>query len=304
MKIKDFIEKDLGMTGKELESGWFRTRCPFHEDNRPSFGVNLSAPYNSHCFVCGGFSLINLVARVKKLSVSEAINYIRFRKIVTSITRKITEHVTDTVAIKALSETFMGNLRLKSAAVARKYLHSRGIPPFLLRAAGVGYDDYDKQVMIPIRSVQSPGDFIGFDSRGFYAGDDEGVEKRLYLAEGSKKKAMLAFPQNFRRLPGIIVSEGFFDMARIFMWLVDSGRTGDYGVVGFCGAGCSDEQFRFLARFDKVVLAGDRDLAGERFEMKIKERLGFSIPVSYLDYAAEDPGEAPLESFRFCFRRC
>lgn len=303
MKIKDFVEKDLGMVGKVLESGWFRTHCPYHEDSRPSFGVNLAAPYNSHCFVCGGFSLINLVAHVKRLSVSEAIDYIRFRKIVATITRKITEHITDTIAIRALSEAFMDNLRHKNAQIARDYLKSREIPPFVLRAAGVGYDSHDKQLMIPIRSIQSPGDFIGFDSRGFHADEDGGVEKRLYLAEGLKKKAMLAVPQNFRRMSGIIVTEGFFDMAKVFSWLLASDRFNDYGVVGFCGAGCSDEQMRFLSGFNKVILAGDKDPAGERFESKIKSRLGQSIPVSFLDYQGEDPGGAPLESFRLCFKR-
>jgi len=45
------IEKELG-PGDNV-SGWLSWNCPFHDEDTPSFKINLSEPTKYHCFGCG-----------------------------------------------------------------------------------------------------------------------------------------------------------------------------------------------------------------------------------------------------------
>lgn len=76
IKIDQFMESEfLSDFIQSGHSDWANTRCPMpdHDDNNPSFGVNIEANvYN--CFGCGATgNIINLVRKVEGLNFIEAI---------------------------------------------------------------------------------------------------------------------------------------------------------------------------------------------------------------------------------------
>jgi len=46
-----YYERELGKLGRVSADGWAQARCPFHEDDRPSFTVNLE--HGGWCCFCG-----------------------------------------------------------------------------------------------------------------------------------------------------------------------------------------------------------------------------------------------------------
>lgn len=82
-KIKDWVEVDdiVDWYGLDIiyESGeWLRGRCPFHEDQHPSFGFNRDEKFY-HCFVCGSGDVITFIQEMEEVDFHEALRILRDR---------------------------------------------------------------------------------------------------------------------------------------------------------------------------------------------------------------------------------
>jgi hypothetical protein len=173
-----------------------------------------------------------------------------------------------------------------------RYCRGRGIPRFILESFGVGHDQLNLQMTIPMRSIRT-GEVLGFDTRGFFT-ESEAEEKSSSLPDGVKGEVVMA-PKGYARKRKVVVVEGFFDAARVLMWLLRSGKI-DYTVVGFGGSGISEKQLHFLSTYDRIVMGYDLDKAGKRACESMLKKLSH-IPLYRLLFDKSDPGESSLSSF-------
>jgi hypothetical protein len=226
-----------------------------------------------------------------KIPLGKARDLVRERlKIVVNYERLFREPDKREFAVPdAVLQAYRGAL---SKSRTLRYCKSRGIPRFVLETFGVGHDQLNHQMMIPLRAI-SDSRVMGFDTRGFFT-EAEAPEKSTIVPAGFKDAVVVA-PVCYRKRNNVILVEGFFDAARTFLWLLKSGRS-DYVPVSFGGVHVSDKQLQLLSRFDRVVLGQDNDLAGMKSVDSVAKKLS-NIPLYRLCFDGKDPGESPLSSF-------
>ena len=290
MDIQTFIEQDLQLRGKPGSSGWYRICCPFHGEKNPSAAVHMEYPYNFGCLACGEKgSIVKLTAHVKKISNGAARDYVKGLLEISGddIDRLIgrgaeKKRIVPTSVVKAFTELLPGS-------IAMRYANDRGIPPYILRLFNVGYDDAEKALMIPIYSVANLKDAVGFDMRMLH-GDE--VQKFMEVAPKQRNRALI-FPVNLPSFDceGIIVVEGFFDAARVMLWLIETDQHRKYTVAATCGNQPSQHHARFFGKFNRVCLGFDADKGGDKARKKLAELLP-SIPFRFLKFDGADPGES------------
>jgi len=78
INIVEFCERVYNAAFIVSPGGWYNTNCllPNHEDNSPSFGVNIdSSKFN--CFGCGEKgTVIDLVMKIEQLSLGNAVKFL------------------------------------------------------------------------------------------------------------------------------------------------------------------------------------------------------------------------------------
>lgn len=291
MEIIEFLEKELHLEGRLAPSGWYRACCPIHGEHSPSFAVFTEYPFPYRCLSCGAHGqLPYLTSQVLSISLSAARELIFDRiKVVIDTAKLFRKEEKPEPVPEVLVEAYEAALTNSRTS---RYCRSRNIPRFILECFGVGHDQLNLQMMIPMRSIHS-GKVMGFDTRGFFA-ESEAEEKSSSLPKGLKSRVMLC-PKDWRKKSRVVLVEGFFDAARVLMWLMRSGME-KYTVVAFGGVSVSDKQLEFLSRFDRIVLGYDNDKAGLRACEKLQKRLAH-LPLYRLLFDGEDPGESSLDSF-------
>ena len=129
----------------EKTGNGFKGKCPFHQDNTPSFYVYPN-DHRYHCFGCGEHGdLIAFIQKQRNLSFMEAIETLaQFAGV--EVPRQLSSHTVDTQARKnmklyetmtAASTVFQKALQKNSKA--KDYLESRGIKTQIAKKYGLGY---------------------------------------------------------------------------------------------------------------------------------------------------------------------
>ena len=72
-----YYKRELGRHGRASVDGWALSRCPFHDDERASFSVNL-VHGGFHCFACGarGGSVLDFEMQRHGRSFVDAAKYL------------------------------------------------------------------------------------------------------------------------------------------------------------------------------------------------------------------------------------
>lgn len=277
--INEFIE-DLGIEIHHVTNkGWATACCPIHQESRPSFAVLTTYPYVCKCFACGFTkSLVWLTSEIKHWPVEKSTAYIQEQlDLQFDFKKKVQEvhNVPDVVA-----EAYRDCIH---RSVAEKYLRSRRIPKWVALMLGIGYDDLQKSIMVPMRNVYS-GKTQGFFRQYL---DDESREKDC---DDAGKTVMV--PEHIWTFDRCYVVEGFSDAARLIHCLVLNDRL-DGVPVALGGASFTKEHALFLRKFSNIVVAFDHDFAGERGKNYLLKSLSDHPRVFELDYPMErkDPGE-------------
>lgn len=276
MNAIEFYESYLGLNGHLAGSGWYRACCPIHGERRPSFAVNTEYPYNFNCLACGQRGqLPYLVSKVKGIPLKVAVEVVRekldLQIDLDALIAKRHKHVVEPVP-DAIVDAYKDALR---GSVGSEYLRYRGIPKFVAESFDVGYDQLDARLMVPVRSVTDSG-VVGFDTRGFVDSLDR-VEKKIIIPDAIKGKIVIA-GTGYRKKVGVIVCEGFMDVAKVTLWLMRTGNT-RYTAIALCGTQASEDHLRLLHSFDYVTLGFDNDAAGDRAKQFVARRLGGYAPI-------------------------
>lgn len=292
MNIITFLEQELDIRGKPAPTGWYRACCPIHHESSPSFAVNTHHPYNYNCLACGAHgSLPDLVAKLKKMAFKRAVEYIRDRLFITPAEMQALlqpppeiDPYVSSAAITAFREALPNSRGLS-------YCRERGVPRYVLELYRVGYEEADDNLLIPLWALPGLKEAVGFEMRHF---DVDGIMKSVDVSPGWRKKSIVCPVGQHYEENGVIVSEGFFDAARITQWLCETGRLNKYVSVAICGNKLSQHHAVFLSQFDRICLGFDNDRGGET-AIEQAYRLMPERSFQRLIFAGKDPGES--ESF-------
>ena len=292
-------------------TGHLAGRCPFHDDKTPSFivtpGKNLF-----HCLGCGaGGTVIDFLMKHDGLSFRHAVEILRDGKAVALVastvpTKKATvPKLAPPVAYDADDQTLLRQVidyyqeRLQQTPAALDYLRKRGLDsaeaiavfklgfadrtlglrlPNKQRVTGAdirerltrlglyresGHEHLNGCVVFPILSAD--GLIAGAYGRKIVENQTPGLAKHLYLPgphRGLWNPSCLASRE-------IILCEALID-ALTFWCAGFKNVTAAYGVEGFT----EEMETAFtLAKVERVLIAFDRDEAGDRGAIKVAERL-------------------------------
>lgn len=283
--IEQFLRDELSLFGKASPTGWYRCRCPYHSDSNPSFAVYLHYPHMFKCLGCGeGGSLVKLVAKCKKLNFRQARLFIQSVLEVDMVEvgrllRPSEASFVPMAAVEAFAEMLPGS-------EAMGYCRGRGLSGIVLSMFGAGYEPATKRLMIPFWGLPDLSRCVGFDTREALFDWDKSVD----IQRGWRNSSVIA-PRNLVDSEGVIVTEGFFDAARVTSWLIRVSRLGDYFPVAIGGNQVSQSLAKFLSTYDKICLGFDWDKGGDVAVSKLKKLLP-ERNFQRLLGDGEDPGDS------------
>jgi DNA primase catalytic core len=310
LKAEVSVEQLVRAQGIELvKSGkdW-RARCPFHEDATPSLVVT-PAKNLWHCFGCGaGGGPVDWVMKASGISFRHAVELLRegipslaartgtARSTVRALEAPVSASADDAALLAQVVDYYHQTLKASPEALA--YLEKRGIVGaadhfrlgYANRTLGLRLPEKNRQAGEAIRSrlqavgvIRESGHehlngcvvFPWFDEAGAVAGlygrkvlDNlrAGTAYHLYLP-GPRRGVFNA--QGVRGQKEVIVCEAIID-ALTFWCAGFTNVTAAYGVEGFT----DDHVALFRASgVERVIIAFDRDEAGDAGAVKLAERL-------------------------------
>jgi DNA primase len=299
-----------GIELKPHGTGHLAGQCPFHSDKTPSFvvtpGKNLF-----HCLGCGaGGTVIDFIMRHDGLSFRHAVEVLKSGRAsvlvaTTSPTKKTTvPKLPAPVAYDADDQTLLGQVvdyyqeRLKETPAALAYLEKRGLrSEEAIQTFRLGFADRTLGLRLPQKNRLTGADIRDrLTKLGLYresghehfngclvfpivsaSGEITEVYGRKIIEHQTSGLRHLYLPGPHRGLWNhealasreVILCEAIIDA--LSFW-VNGHRnvTAAYGVEGFTE---EMEEALVLAKTERVLIAFDRDQAGERGAEKVAERL-------------------------------
>jgi DNA primase catalytic core len=310
LKAEVSVEQLVRAQGIELaKSGkdW-RARCPFHDDSTPSLVVT-PAKNLWHCFGCGaGGGPVDWVMKASGVSFRHAVELLRegipslaaktgvTRSTVRALEAPVSAGADDAALLAQVVDYYHQTLKASPEALA--YLEKRGIAGavdhfklgYANRTLGLRLPEKNRQAGEAIRGrLQSVGVlresghehlngcvvFPWFDEAGTVAGlygrkivenQARNLPKHLYLP-GPRRGVFNA--EGVRGQQEVIVCEAIID-ALTFWCAGYANVTAAFGVEGF-----TDEHAALFraSGVERVIIAFDRDRAGDAGAVKLAERL-------------------------------
>ena len=279
----------------------YQARCPFHDENTPSFTVSPSKQFY-HCFGCGAHgTAISFVMEYDRLPFREAIESLAEQAGMAlpddyrAGGADIDQYKPLYEALAAADRIFRSALRRNSTAV--EYLKSRGISGEIAQAYGIGYapaawdtlrqqlprkaavtagllverDDghtYDRlrdRITFPIRDTR--GRTVGFGGR-ILPGDGGTDDKTQAKYLNSPETPLF---HKGRNLYGLFEArQALRDIQRLivvegYMDVVALAQHGFHNAVATLGTATTGEHLQVLFRVcDQVIFCFDGDSAGRR----------------------------------------
>lgn len=253
--------QELGLEVHEYRQQlWCSCPLPFgnHKrgDRNPSFSINNDFDHPSfgcyNCFVCGGGTILHLVALLKEINTDEAYEWIRtfaheaedddkFLEMLERASREPKKH-------EPIPMPEYPNDTLFKYRFIHPWMKSQGMTEEAIKHFQIGYDEDKNAILIP----------------HWWRGKLVGWQARTLTGEGPKYKNSQGFPKrntlfNFDEQDGneIILVESPKTAVILWGW-------GYHNVVATFGASLSKEQMMPLWKFDRILLWFDNDEAGTK----------------------------------------
>jgi DNA primase len=274
-------------------------RCPFHDDNDPSWTIQINGSRAGlhHCFSCKrGGDLVDLVRHVQTLSRREAEDWLE------DLGKKYDPPKVAARVVERDARLGRKRFRLPLEVViepferwpsaARRYAERRGITAAQVDLFGLGYAVDARlagRLVFPARS--------GFTARPeSYSARSFVDEEPRYLTPHERENADpgAIFGEHLWPAPGhrsvLILTEGSIDaLAVVRVTLLPVGALG--------GSEFAGPQAMRVATFPAVIVLTDPDEAGDKAALKIRAALGRHVQVvrarlpEGMDAAKMDPDE-------------
>lgn len=251
------VLSELGLEVASEDDAQLYCRCPFHDDERPSFAISRGSGLWICYTGCGEGNLVGLVAQVQGSDWAAARRWLQHRSSAFGSEAAVLELIEPAEESAAVERP----LYFYERGQTYKYMLDRGFTAATLKKWDVGRDGQLRAVAIPYRPE---GELLGL----VYRFIDPGVEPK-YDNTGRLPKSQHLF--GWEHLPAapdeVVVAEGPLDV----LWLDQHG----YAAVGILGSRLSAKQADLLVhRTGQVVLALDADEPGRRGTKRAIEQLG------------------------------
>ncbi len=327
----DLVELLRGRVELVRRGGRFWARCPFHDENSPSFTI-MPDHRNYYCFGCGakGDAITWMREREGAGTFSEAIEALADRFNIELRYQQASAQEEAERAANARRLQLLGRAgdfyaaylwKADEAEPARRYLMERGFDEELVRRFKVGYapgagnvlagraaqQGFTRQELVDAGlSRRDGGDFftsrIMFpicDARGRVQGfggrtlDPNERAKYVNSAEGSGfRKRRLLF--NLDQARGAASRAGWVAVAEGYTDVLGMAKAGMDNAVACMGTSLTTEQLRLLARTaDEVRLCFDGDQAGQDAAWRsVEAAAGVAVRMSAVPFPpGRDPGD-------------
>ena len=267
----------------------FKARCPFHDENTPSFVVS-PAKGIYHCFGChASGDSISFVMEYEKLSYPEAIEKLaREYNFTLNYTQKGSLEAPQKRVLEVLQKWFFKNI----ANSHLQYLKQRGISSSSIEKFGIGYAPTNGEFMSFLRQnhiLLPDADAVGVVAKNeqgsYYARFTQRITFPIYSANGAlvgfggrtvvdhpakyinspqtklfnKSRTLYGYhiaKQSIYKKKEVIVTEGYIDVIMLVQAGFDT-------AVATLGTALTQEHLPLLKKGDpEVVLAYDGDAAG------------------------------------------
>lgn len=267
--IVKFLKKHLDIKSKNgLE---WQALCPYHEDNSPSFSVNIRKGLFI-CYACGAKG--NMEQLANHLNADTPLNdpSVTLEEVLEALDKLTIEEARVERPIVGIPypEKFKTEIAIKNTM---DYFLHRGLFKNAIEEYRLGYDIIENDAIIPLADMN--GRIAGFirrtlDLHKINSGIPKyrypkglSISKYLYGADVVSKYITHDKPLN------LVITEGSIDAMSIFQryWNV-------YGVA-ILGARMSKEQATQIKTLapTTIIIATDRDRAGREAEIQIKYEL-------------------------------
>lgn len=275
------VLKELDIEVKNTRGEWVDALCPFHQESKPSFSVNVEHGGWTcrHDDLRGG--LVDLYARVKDVSKYEAGNLIADGKF-----RSHSEEITPAAFLSLISVKLQDVEQAKNMLEEYNQMSTRTMPlewfkrGFTWETAhkfAVRYDLSECRLVWPVRDYDD-------NVKGFITRNLSCEPKYKYLKGWSR----MLFPLNHFNGDHAVLVEGPLDA----MWLYQHGVTNALAILG---ADLTKPQERWLrSHVNRVTLMLDNDTVGKRSTKSLCERLSdLDLSIIELPAGVKDPQELP-----------
>ena len=287
--------------------GEFLTRCPWHEDRRPSLSLNPSKNL-AYCHVCArGTDAIGWWMEQQGLSFQEAVLQLAERlgiaaePIDAADRDRLQQEMAERKRLYALRQTqrqtFAERLWSSEGAAALAYLQGRGLTPQTIRDWQLGWNG--ERVMVPLNDPQ--GRTVAFSGRllNHQKGQPGGAPKyRNSRNDLLYQKSQLLFGldrarEAINRSRQAVLVEGQFDVIRL-------AQAGVSNVLAVSGSNLTASMLQLLqqhCRIEQLLLCFDGDAAGASAADRAIAALQPQVLSSGLDLrilslpAGQDPAE-------------
>ena len=252
----DDIFNSIGIDQLSKTPNGYKGCCainPDHIDRKPSMHIHIQKGYVK-CFSCGAFRTLFDFLIDNSVPFDEAIDFF-----FTDFEKKENNP-------EGITEYVLGRKIPKS-------MLDRGFSVGTLKHFGVGYDEYEKRITIPLKYNNI---LYGINYR---VNTPKG--KKIWSSEGFVKDN---FIYNYEPTEQRIYVEGFTDTWKVW-------QSGTKNVSACLTAIPSDGQLSLMAQHKKIFLALDNDKAGWKGAFKIHKELGREIEIKIIPYIGKDPGD-------------
>lgn len=278
LAIKYLIENDILKNCKPIDyRGNLNCSCPFHDDGKPSFGINLKTGfYNCFTASCGesGKSFKTFFKKIEeyhgiKLDIDSNNVNIDEARLINNYIQSL-ELKQNHEEIRYTNESVLKNFNDELG----DYIYTRVKNPEIIKLFDIRYNKKRNVYCIPIRHYN--GKLIGIVERRFVGSKywyTPGCDKRMTLFGIDKVKGDIG-----------IITEGQFDVINAY----DKGYK---DVVGIMQGKMSQEQEKLILRyFNEIIIATDRDDSGLSAAKDICNRLKGKIKIKKFKWFDDENG--------------
>jgi len=268
--------------------------CPFHEESKPSFSINLvSGKYQ--CFSCGasGVSFESFFDRIKSrysiklLEYKGSENFIQMtNEYIQSL--NIENNEIEKTNIKYLNEEVLNKYSSELGEYICDRVHNKNIREMF----EIKYDNYNKRYVIPIRNYNKR--LCGIVFRQFKD------PKYLYNFGFNKKLILFGLDKIDKSCDRAIIVEGSLDVIKTY----DNGVVNSVAILG--SKMSKHQEDLILRNFNEVIIATDNDKAGSRCADDIQNRLKNKIKLKRVSWITKkkDFGELQEKELMLELNNC
>lgn len=243
MNSSSYKNNPTAFTKKKIDEHNIMMCCPYHNENKPSFGITTSYPYMFNCFSCGeSGKLVSLVSYVYGISYLAA-----YKKILTQYSEydlSLFNNAEIEEDAEEVTEEEIFNYRRKK----HSYIENRGISDHTIQKYEIGYDEDNYAITFPVRDLYNNPSFIIRRS----------VTSKYYnIPKGSpKKETLYGLNYLYGKTDTVYIAEGPIDVLSCY----EAGLP----AIGLMGRTLSKTQLKLLqlAGINRVILFLDNDKWG------------------------------------------